>query len=380
MIPEPALDTGSAPLSLSDALLEWYDRHRRELPWRAAPGQFADPYRIWLSEVMLQQTTVTAVEPYFRAFTERWPTVTALAQAPIDEVLKAWAGLGYYARARNLSACAQRVMLEHGGEFPDDEARLRKLPGVGPYTAAAIASIAFGRKASPVDGNIERVIARAFAIEEPLPKAKLRIGEIAAGLVPRERPGDHAQALMDLGATVCTPRRPRCLLCPWERSCLAHARGLERTLPARAAKAERPTRRGVAFFVEREDGAVLLRQRPHRGLLAGLWEVPSSEWTETFPGDSAARMAAPIALRWRPLDGVVRHTFTHFHLELQVWGGGAAWNAKPIHGVEACWVYPEDFGTLAFSSLMKKVLAHAQFATAGMQISSNAEPGHLVAE
>ena len=347
-------------VGLSNALLHWYDRHRRQLPWRAAPGEFADPYRVWLSEIMLQQTTVTAVEPYFKAFTERWPTVAALAQAPLDEVLAAWAGLGYYTRARNLAACAQRVMHEHGGEFPHDEAQLRKLPGVGPYTAAAVAAIAFGKPSSPVDGNIERVISRMYAIEEPLPESKDQINAFAKKLVPRDRPGDHAQALMDLGATICTPRKPRCLLCPWERACIAHARSIEEQLPRRAAKPERPLRRGVAYFAEREDGAVLLRQRPHRGLLAGLWELPTSDWQDSFPDDPTARRAAPIPLRWRALDGIVRHTFTHFNLELMVWRGGAAWNAKPVHGVEGHWVYPEEIDALAFSSLMKKVLAHAR--------------------
>lgn len=350
----------SDPVGLSNALLYWYDGHRRHLPWRAAPGEFADPYRVWLSEIMLQQTTVTAVEPYFRAFTERWPTVAALAQAPLDEVLTAWAGLGYYTRARNLALCAQRVMHEHGGAFPQDEGELRKLPGVGPYTAAAIAAIAFNKPAAPVDGNIERVIARMFGIETPLPEAKTEIGEQAVKLVPRDRPGDHAQALMDLGATICTPKGPRCLLCPWERACTAHTEGNAESLPRKAAKPERPTRRGVAYFAEREDGAIFLRQRPHRGLLAGLWELPTTEWETDWPDDTAARRAAPISLRWRTLDGMVRHTFTHFSLELQIWRGVAAWNARPIHGIEGQWVFPEDFEGLAFSSLMKKVLAHAR--------------------
>ncbi|MGE3150879.1 MAG: A/G-specific adenine glycosylase [Pseudorhodoplanes sp.] len=357
---------------MSNALLYWYDAHRRHLPWRAAPGEFADPYRVWLSEIMLQQTTVTAVEPYFRTFMERWPTVAALAQAPLDEVLTAWAGLGYYTRARNLAACAQRVIHEHGGAFPSSESELRKLPGVGPYTAAAIAAIAVNRPTAPVDGNIERVLSRAYGIDEPLPEAKERINAVAATLVPRDRPGDHAQALMDLGATICTPRRPRCLLCPWERACVAHAEGMEEKLPRKKEKAERPTRRGVAYFAEREDGAVFLRQRPHRGLLAGLWELPTTDWDSDWPNDTEARKAAPISMRWRTLDGVVRHTFTHFSLELQVWRGGAAWNAKPIHGTEGQWIFPDEFDGLAFSSLMKKVLAHARQAEAPSTKSSAA--------
>ncbi|HZT50868.1 MAG TPA: A/G-specific adenine glycosylase, partial [Stellaceae bacterium] len=266
------------PATPADLLLAWYDRHRRVLPWRALPGERPDPYRVWLSEVMLQQTTVPAVMGYFARFLERWPDVAALAAAPLDEVLHAWQGLGYYARARNLHACARAVVARHGGAFPRDEAALRALPGIGDYTAAAIAAIAFDRRAAPVDGNVERVTARLFAIETPLPEAKPELRRLAASLVPERRAGDYAQAAMDLGATLCTPRKPRCVLCPWREECRARALGVAENLPRRRAAAARPVRRGVAFWAVREDGAVLLRRRPEAGLLGGMMEVPSTPW------------------------------------------------------------------------------------------------------
>src|SRR5579885_2301985 len=262
----------------ADLLLAWYDRHRRVLPGRALPGERPDPYRVWLSEVMLQQTTVPAVMGYFARFLERRPDVEALAEAPLDEVLHAWQGLGYYARARNLHACARAVVARHGGAFPRDEAALRALPGIGDYTAAAIAAIAFDRRAAPVDGNVERVTARLFAIETPLPEAKPELRRLAASLVPERRAGDYAQAAMDLGATLCTPRKPRCVLCPWREECRARALGVAENLPRRRAAAARPVRRGVAFWAVREDGAVLLRRRPEAGLLGGMMEVPSTPW------------------------------------------------------------------------------------------------------
>ena len=261
-------------------LLAWYDRHRRTLPWRAPAGRRADPYVVWLSEIMLQQTTVATVGDYFRRFVERWPTIEALAAAPIDEVLSAWAGLGYYARARNLHACALAVAGPHGGRFPTEEAALLALPGIGAYTAAAIRAIAFDQPASAVDGNVERVIARLFAIETPLPDAKTEIKARAARLVPAERAGDYAQAMMDLGATVCTPRNPRCVICPLMANCKARKLGLAEDLPRRAPKALKPTRRGLAFVLARKDGAILLRKRPPKGLLGGMDEVPSSPWRE----------------------------------------------------------------------------------------------------
>ena len=287
---------GAADLHNQDyarALLAWYDRDRRILPWRAAPGVAPDPYRVWLSEIMLQQTTVKAVLPRYADFLRRWPDVTALAAAELGEVLAAWAGLGYYARARNLHACAREVVARHGGRFPATEAELRTLPGIGDYTAAAISAIAFGARATPIDGNIERVVARLFAVATPLPAAKPEIRSLALALTPDERAGDFAQSLMDLGATLCSPRRPACGLCPVVSGCEAHAQGLAEVLPYRDAKTERPTRRGVAFVALRDDGAVLLRERPLKGLLGGMLETPSSPWTER--GESANAALDPCA-------------------------------------------------------------------------------------
>jgi A/G-specific adenine glycosylase len=303
---------------VSALLLAWYDRSRRDLPWRYAPGVKADPYRVWLSEIMLQQTTVKAVAPYFEAFTRRWPTVRDLAAAPLDDLLAAWAGLGYYARARNMHACAGVVAHEHAGRFPADEAALLALPGVGPYTAAAIAAIGHGLKATPVDGNVERVVSRLFAVRAPLPAAKALLREHAQALTPDLRAGDFAQAMMDLGATVCTPKSPSCLICPISDRCAARALDIAADLPAKAAKPERPVRYGIAFVVEREDGAVLLRRRPETGLLGGMTEVPSTDWLSDLPGGNAVRQAEPVDADFVELDAAVVHVFTHFRLELRI--------------------------------------------------------------
>ena len=338
-----------------EILLAWYDGHRRRLPWRAGPGERPDPYRVWLSEIMLQQTTVATVGPYFESFLLRWPVVGALAAAELDEVLHAWQGLGYYARARNLHRCARHVAGDLGGKFPDDEAGLRRLPGVGAYTAAAIAAIAFGRRAVVVDGNVERVIARFFAVREPLPGAKRRLYELADRLTPGSRPGDYAQAVMDLGATVCTPRGPKCVLCPWKQDCAGRS-DAER-LPRRAPKPARPIRRGVAFWITRPDGAVLLRRRPETGLLGSMIEVPSTEWVEgAMPSLAKARKASPLpVLDWRELPGAVSHTFTHFHLELRVVAGRVGRKAAP----KALWRHPDEFGGQALPTVMKKIARHA---------------------
>ncbi|MDK9695617.1 MAG: A/G-specific adenine glycosylase [Siculibacillus sp.] len=306
-------------------LLAWYDRHHRRLPWRVGPddraaGEIADPYRVWLSEVMLQQTTVAAVKSYFEAFIVRWPSVAALAAADEAEVTKAWAGLGYYSRARNLLACARAVVADHGGRFPESEEGLRALPGVGPYTAAAIATIAFDRAATVVDGNVERVVARLFAVEAEMPAAKPELRRLAATLTPSRRPGDFAQAMMDLGATLCTPRKPACGLCPWAEGCAARALGAAETFPRRAAKPGRPTRTGFAFVALRADGAVLLRRRPPKGLLGGMSEPPGSAWVDLRPGDPPGGSAVrpPFVAAWERMPGEVEHTFTHFHLRLVV--------------------------------------------------------------
>ena len=343
-------------------LLAWYDRERRHLPWRAAPGVAADPYRVWLSEIMLQQTTVKAVVPRYALFLQRWPRVSALAEAELGEVLAAWAGLGYYARARNLHACARAVVERHGGAFPADEAALRKLPGVGDYTAAAIAAIAFQCPATPVDGNVERVVARLFAVTTPLPQAKAEIRSLAATLTPAERPGDYVQAIMDLGATICTPRRPACGLCPLRPDCRAYAEGLADVLPYRAEKGVRPVRRGTAFVAVREDGAVLLRERPLKGLLGGMLEVPATPWADGDATGTNAGAYRPIAADWGGSLGVVEHTFTHFHLELAVQRAdvGLAPMLNEAAAPERChWLPRSDLAAAALPSVMKKILSHA---------------------
>jgi A/G-specific adenine glycosylase len=341
------------------ALLLWYDRHRRTLPWRAPPGRPPDPYRVWLSEIMLQQTTVATVGPYFDRFVARFPTLSALAAASLDEVLHLWQGLGYYARARNLHVCARAVVARHGGEFPDDPAALRALPGVGEYTAAAIAAIAFDRPLPAMDANAERVIARIAAERAPLAEAKPRLRRLAQALVPAARAGDFAQALMDLGAVVCTPRRPRCVLCPWRKECAAAALGIADALPVPAAKPERPLRHGAAFWLQRADGAVLLRRRPEKGLLGGMIELPSTPWRAAPWRRSEARQLAPAAARWMPLPGTVRHGFTHFRLEMVLFAGTTG---EPVAGI---WATPGEFGAYALPTLTRKLVSHALSALAG---------------
>jgi len=308
---------------------------------------------------MLQQTTVATVGDYFRRFVERWPTVEALAAAPLDQVLSAWAGLGYYARARNLHACAQAVVERHGGRFPADEESLRELPGIGDYTSAAIRAIAFDQSASAVDGNVERVIARLHAIETPLPDAKHEIRARAARLVPQLRAGDYAQAMMDLGATVCTPRQPHCVICPVMAGCQARRLGIAEALPRRADKAAKPTRRGLAFVLARKDGAILLRKRPPRGLLGGMDEVPSTPWREGALLTEAALADAPVPARWTVLDGLVRHTFTHFHLELTVARATATTGRLAELAPGTSWCTLDRMTERALPTVMRKVIAHA---------------------
>ena len=302
------------------------------MPWRTGPealrrGERPDPYRVWLSEIMLQQTTVAAVRDYFRRFTELWPSVTALAGAEDAAVMAEWAGLGYYARARNLLKCARVVAAEHGGVFPDTEAGLRELPGVGPYTAAAIASIAFDRPAAVMDGNVERVLARLFAVETPLPAAKPALKELAERLTPDTRPGCYAQAVMDLGATVCTPRSPACGICPLVAMCDGRAQGIAAGLPRKTPKVAKPTRQGIVYLVRRTDGAVLLETRPEKGLLGGMLGWPGTDWTEDPPDT-----APPLEASWRDPDLEVRHSFTHFHLRLRVLLAEVGMEATPRRG------------------------------------------------
>jgi A/G-specific adenine glycosylase len=336
---------------LTGQLLAWYDAKGRDLPWRVK-GRPADPYHVWLSEIMLQQTTVAAVKPYFARFLASWPTIEALAKAPLDEVLRAWAGLGYYARARNLHHCARVVAGEGSGRFPADYDGLRKLPGIGPYTAGAISAIAFGGRHAAVDGNVERVLSRFYAIEEPLPDSKPVIRGKAEAMVPDVRAGDFAQAMMDLGATVCTPKSPDCGNCPWAEECAGLRRGIAGGLPNRRARKALPTRHGTAFWIERGDGAVLLRRRPDKGLLGGMMEVPSTGW------DGGA--GPPLAAKWKKLPGLVTHTFTHFHLELEVRRAAKVSNGELLHDGDYRWVSRSALSGEALPTVMRKVVALVQ--------------------
>ena len=343
--------------SVTEPLLAWYDRNARRLPWRVGPedrGVRPDPYRVWLSEVMLQQTTVAAVKPYFDRFVGRWPTVADLAAAEIDDVMRAWAGLGYYSRARNLKAAADAVAAS-GGRFPGTAAELRALPGIGDYTAAAIAAIAFDQPEPVVDGNVERVIARLYAVDDPLPAAKSLIRQRQSDLTPTRRAGDYAQAMMDLGATICTPKRPACALCSLNKVCVARALGDAEAYPVKAAKKERPVRRGLSYVALRDDGAVLLRKRPPKGLLGGMAEVPGSEWSAAAP---AKGQGAPLDLDWRKVPGKVVHVFTHFRLELDVYLGRAKRNLEPPEG--DWWSPAGSLPREALPSVMKKVIEAVQ--------------------
>ncbi|MFH1346064.1 MAG: A/G-specific adenine glycosylase [Pseudomonadota bacterium] len=349
-------------------LLAWYDRHRRSLSWRPPAGERADPYRVWLSEIMLQQTGVKTVGPYFEKFLARWPTVAALGRASLDDVLRMWAGLGYYSRARNLHACAVAVLRDHGGAFPDTEEGLRSLPGIGLYTAAAIAAIAFGRRTMPVDGNIERVVSRLFAVEQPLPQAKPLIQQLAATLLDAgdeksrageegSRAGDSAQALMDLGSSICTPKKPACALCPLNDDCVARARGEQEVYPRKAPKKTGALRRGAAFVVTRGD-QLLVRSRPEKGLLGGMTEVPGSDWVAA-QDDRAALQQAPAlkgVARWHRKAGVVTHVFTHFPLELAVYTAKVPARARAPEGMR--WVPVATLGDEALPNVMRKVIAH----------------------
>jgi len=338
-------------------LLDWYDRHRRRLPWRPPAGERADPYRVWLSEIMLQQTGVKTVGPYFAKFLARWPDVAALGRASQDDVLRMWAGLGYYSRARNLHACAVAVLRDHGGVFPDTEQGLRQLPGIGPYTAAAIGAIAFDVRTMPVDGNIERVVSRLYAVEEPLPQAKPRIQELATTLLGESRAGDSAQALMDLGSSICTPKKPACALCPLNEDCAARLRGDQETFPRKAPKKAGTLRRGAAFIVTRGD-ELLVRTRAEKGLLGGMTEVPGSEWL-AGQDDKAALQQAPAlkgVARWHRKAGVVTHVFTHFPLELVIYTAKLAARSRAPDGMR--WVPIATLAGEALPNVMRKAIAH----------------------
>lgn len=335
-------------------LLTWYDRHRRTLPWRALPGQAADPYHVWLSEIMLQQTTVGAVGPYFQKFISLWPDIKALATAPEEDVMTAWAGLGYYSRARNLHKCAKAVAAM--AAFPNEQDTLKALPGIGDYTSAAIASIAFDKPAIVIDGNVERVVARYFAIEEVLPTAKKSIREKAALLSEgrSDRPGDFAQAMMDLGATICIPKNPRCVLCPVFNGCKARKLGIQNDLPRKAAKKPKPQKMGYVYWITNEKGQVLLHRRPPEGLLGGMAALPTSDWLEK---DLAATLPHPADI----FDNVeklsvhggraVHHVFTHFELKLLPFSG--EWKAVMLpYGYY--WADPVDFRNWGLPTVFRK--------------------------
>lgn len=340
-------------------LLAWYDNHARDLPWRVSPrdrtkGIRPDPYRVWLSEIMLQQTTVAAVRSYFYAFTARWPTIAALAAADEEDILKAWAGLGYYSRARNLKKCADAIMADHGGAFPADLDALRALPGIGDYTSAAIAAIAFGIPAAVVDGNVERVVTRLKAIDTPLTKAKPAIKAEVAAMLDPERPGDFAQATMDLGATICTPKRPACLPCPLRSECAALDQGDPERFPVKAPKKDKPLRVGAAFVLVRDDGAVLLEKRAGTGLLAGMTQVPTTGWNARHDGETDSEAAPVAGTEWRRC-GQVRHVFTHFALDLTVWHALSNHRA----GDGQWWSPASELAGEALPTVMKKAIVCA---------------------
>ncbi|UVC10160.1 A/G-specific adenine glycosylase [Rhizobium sp. TH2] len=340
-------------------LLAWYDRHRRELPWRVTPdmrvaGVIADPYHVWLSEIMLQQTTVQAVKAYFEKFVRLWPTVQDLASADTEDVMKAWAGLGYYARVRNLKKCAEAVVAEHGGRFPETAEALKMLPGIGDYTSAAIAAIAFDEAAPVMDGNVERVISRIFMVEDALPAAKPVMRSHLATLTPKSRPGDFAQAMMDLGATICTPRRPACALCPWRDHCRAFHESDPEFYPVKAEKKARPVRQGAAFVAVDGEGRVLLRKRIESGLLGGMTEVPTTEWNSNRDGGTSTDHA-PFAADWRPRGAVV-HVFTHFELRLSVYRADLTGTRDKDNG---WWEPVTNLDGEALPTVMKKAISAA---------------------
>ena len=347
-------------------MLAWYDIHRRVLPWRARAGRRADPYHVWLSEIMLQQTTVQAVGAYYKKFLNLWPDVGALAAAKQEDVLGAWAGLGYYARARNLHAAAKIVAGEMGGRFPDTAEGLRALPGVGEYTAGAISAIAYDERQSAMDANAERVIARLYAVREAMPKAKVKLRALNQALVPEKRAGDFVQALMDLGSAICTPKRPACKNCPWQKDCAAYALGIQEELPVKAPKALRPLKRGAAFVARDPTGAVLLVKRPEKGLLGAMLQPPLGPWAEKFPSKAKAMKQAPFKADWKKRGGIVRHGFTHFELEIEVYSATLSKRPRTV----GIWVESDVLPSAALPTVMRKIIDHAQDGPLFAQTSS----------
>ena len=341
--------------NLTKQLLTWFNAQRRELPWRDAPCGQRDGYRVWLSEVMLQQTTVTAVIPYYLKFLDKWPDVKALAKATDDDVMRAWAGLGYYARARNMLKCARFVSDECQGVFPRAEEDLVKLPGVGPYTAAAICSIGFNGPSAPVDGNVIRTLSRLYAVKAEMPKNKDQIQVLTDALLPKGHSGDYAEALMDLGSLVCKPKNPNCADCPWVKTCKAFAAGKALAYPVKAPKKVKPTRRGWAFWIENTDGHILLERRPPKGLLGGMMGLPGTEWTETLPTAEQASQVLSVKSS-QALPDYIKHTFTHFHLEL----GVIFMKVEGCEDLAGEWIRPEDLDEQALPSVMRKAIAHAR--------------------
>lgn len=340
--------------ALSASLLAWYDVHAREMPWRIGPqdradGVTPDPYRIWMSEIMLQQTTVATVRSYFERFTARWPTVRDLAAAEDADVMGEWAGLGYYARARNLLKCARAVVADHAGRFPTTYDALLTLPGIGPYTAAAVSAIAFDRQSTVLDGNVERVMARLYDIHTPLPAAKPELMAKAEALTPATRPGDYAQAVMDLGATICSPKSPACGICPWRTPCAARIEGTAAELPKKTPKKAKPVRHGTVYLARRSDGAWLLETRPDKGLLGGMLGWPGSDWIDTaldLPSGTP-----PLNAQWQQHPGEVRHTFTHFHLILRIMYAETDLDTEPTTGA---FMPPAQFRPSDLPTVMRK--------------------------
>lgn len=347
-------------MTIAQSLLHWYDKHHRILPWRISPAQSAqgikpDPYKIWLSEVMLQQTTVEAVKAYFLKFTQTWPSIKDLAAAQEDDIMRAWAGLGYYSRARNLKKCADRLVTDYDTSFPDNASELKKLPGIGDYTSAAIAAIAFNKPEAVVDGNVERVISRLFALTTPLPQAKPQIRELTTTIMSHDRPGDFAQSMMDLGATICTPKRPACALCPLNENCLALKAHDPESFPLKMPKKKRPIRLGAAFVAEADDGSILLRKRTAKGLLQNMAEVPGSLWSVRMDG-STDLSAAPFVANWRNA-GMITHIFTHFELHLTVYHTTGT-DKRRIN--DGWWSAPDSLTNEALPTVMKKAIATAR--------------------